>query len=75
MLDAVKKIIVEYVDVEEEDITADTLFFADLQMDSFEILNMVCKVEEEFDIELPTSDLKNIYTVGDLALYIEAKKR
>ena len=75
MLDAVKNLIIEYVDVPKENITADTMFFADLQMDSFEILNMICKMEEEFDVELPTGDMKNIYTVGDLVSYIEAKKR
>lgn len=75
MLDAVKNLIIEYVDVPKENITADTMFFADLQMDSFEILNMICKAEEAFDVELPTGDMKNIYTVGDLVSYIEAKKR
>ena len=75
MLDVITDIIIRYVDVPKESITADTMFFADLRMDSFEILNMICKMEEEFDVELPASDLKNIYTVGDLVLYIEAKKR
>ena len=75
MLDVITDIISRYVDVPKESITADTIFFADLQMDSFEILNMICKMEEEFDVELPASDLKNIYTVGDLVSYIEAKKR
>ena len=75
MLDVITDIISRYVDVPKESITADTIFFADLQMDSFEILNMICKIEDELGIEIPTDDLKGIYTVGDLVLYIEAKKR
>lgn len=74
MLDTIRNIILEYVDIPEEKITSDTMFFADLKMDSIEILNMVCKIEEEFDIELPASDLKKIYTLGDLVAYIEEIK-
>ena len=74
MLNAIKNVIAEYVDFPKENITSETKFFADLQMDSFEILNMICKMEEKFGIELPTNDMKNIYTVGDLATYMEEKK-
>ncbi len=74
MLDAIKNIIAEYVDIPKECIAESTVFYEDLQMDSFVILNMVCKIESEFDIELFSSDMKNIYTVGDLVLLIKTKK-
>jgi acyl carrier protein len=33
---------------------------------------MVMTLEEEFDVEIPSEDLENIDTVGDLIQYIES---
>ena len=73
MPEKVIDIIADYMDVPKEDITQDTLFFADLHMDSMEILGMICKIEEEFDVKLPTEEMKNIYSVGDLQTFLEGK--
>ena len=74
MLEKIKDIIADYTGISKEDITPDTLFFADLNMDSMEILGMICKIEEAFGIELPTDEIKNIYSVGDLQTFIEERK-
>ena len=34
---------------------------------------MICKIEEEFGIELPTDEIKNIYSVGDLQKFLEER--
>ena len=73
MPEKVIDIIADYMDVPKEDITQDTLFFADLHMDSMEILGMICKIEEEFGVKLPTEEMKNIYSVGDLQTFLEGK--
>lgn len=73
MPEKVIDIIADYMDVPKEDITQDTLFFADLHMDSMEILGMICKIEEEFGVKLPTEEMKNIYSVGDLQTFLEEK--
>lgn len=73
MPEKVIDIISDYMDVPKEDITQDTLFFADLHMDSMEILGMICKIEEEFGVKLPTEEMKNIYSVGDLQTFLEEK--
>lgn len=73
MPEKVIDIIASYMDVPKEDITQDTLFFADLHMDSMEILGMICKIEEEFGVKLPTEEMKNIYSVGDLQTFLEEK--
>ena len=41
MLEKIKDIVADYTNVSKEDITPDTLFFADLHMDSIEILGMI----------------------------------
>lgn len=73
MPEKVIDMIADYMDVPKEDITQDTLFFADLHMDSMEILGMICKIEEEFGVKLPTEEMKNIYSVGDLQTFLEEK--
>ena len=73
MLEKIKDIIADYAGISKEDITPDTLFFADLNMDSMEILGMICKIEEEFGTELPTEEIKNIYSVGDLQKFLEER--
>ena len=73
MPEKVIDMIADYMDVPKEDITQDTLFFADLHMDSIEILGMICKIEEEFGVKLPTEEMKNIYSVGDLQTFLEEK--
>ena len=73
MLEKLKDIIADYTGISKKDITPDTLFFADLHMDSMEILGMICKIEEKFGIELPTDEIKNIYSVGDLQTFLEKK--
>ena len=49
-------------------------FKEDLGADSLDLFEMVMGLEEEFEIEIPTEDLEQIVTVGDVVKYIEAHK-
>ena len=60
-----KKIIAEVLNVDEEEITADTTFVDDLGADSLDIFQIIMGIEEEFDIEIPTEEAEKISTVGD----------
>ena len=60
-----KKIIAEVLNVDEEEITADTTFVDDLGADSLDIFQIVMGLEEEFDIEIPNEEAEKIVTVGD----------
>ncbi len=61
----VKKIIVEVLNVEEDDITMETTFIDDLGADSLDVFQIIMGVEEEFDIEIPNEEAEKIVTVGD----------
>lgn len=61
----VKKIIVEVLNVEEDDITPETTFIDDLGADSLDVFQIIMGVEEEFEIEIPNEDAEKIVTVGD----------
>lgn len=71
MFEKIRDLIVEEVGVDEEQVTMDASFKNDLNIDSLDLFEMVMTLEEEFDVEIPSEDLENIDTVGDLIDYIE----
>ena len=60
-----KKIIVEVLNIEEDEIQEDKTFIDDLGADSLDIFQIIMGIEEEFDIEIPTEEAENIHTIGD----------
>ena len=67
----VKEIIVEQLNVEEEEVTPDAAFQADLGADSLDTVELVMALEEHFDIQIPDEDAEKIVTVGDAVQYIK----
>lgn len=74
MLEKIKALVAENLGVEESKITENASFKEDLGADSLDLFEMVMGLEEEFEIEIPTEDLEQIVTVGDVVKYIEAHK-
>lgn len=64
-LEKLKKIIVEVLNVDEDEISEDTTVIDDLGADSLDIFQIIMGIEEEFDIEIPTEEVEKISTVGD----------
>lgn len=71
VFEKVKKIIVEQLGVEEDDIAMESSFIDDLGADSLDIVELIMAFEEEFDIEIPDSEAEKITTVGDAVEYIK----
>ncbi|MDF2524914.1 MAG: acyl carrier protein [Clostridiales bacterium] len=71
IFEKVKKIIVEQLGVEEDDIAMEASFIDDLGADSLDIVELIMALEEEFDVEIPDSDAEKIQTVGDAVDYIK----
>jgi acyl carrier protein len=67
----VKKIIVEQLGVNADEVTAESAFVEDLGADSLDTVELVMAFEEEFDIEIPDEDAEKIATVGDAVKYID----
>ena len=61
----IKKIIVEVLNVDEDDIKPETTFIDDLGADSLDVFQIIMGIEEEFDIEIPNEEAEKIVTVGD----------
>jgi len=68
----VKKVIVEVLNVEEDEITLDTTFVDDLGADSLDIFQIIMGLEEEFDVEIPNDEVETILTVGDVVEKIKS---
>lgn len=64
-LEKLKKIIVDVLNVDEDEITPDTTFIDDLGADSLDVFQIIMGLEEEFDIEIPNEEAEKIVTVGD----------
>lgn len=71
MLEKIKGIVAEALGAEESTLTTETSFEEDLGVDSLDLFEMVMALEEEFDVEIPTDDLENMKTLGDVEEYIK----
>ena len=72
MLEKVKEIVAESLNVEESTLSETTSFKEDLGADSLDLFEMVMAFEEAFEVEIPSEDLEQITTVGDVVKYIES---
>jgi acyl carrier protein len=70
--ETVKKIIVEQLGVDEEEVTAEASFVEDLGADSLDTVELVMALEEEFDVEIPDEDAEKITKVKDAVAYIDS---
>jgi acyl carrier protein len=58
-----------------ERITLSTSFTEDIGADSLDIVELVMKLEEEFEITIPDDEAERIKTVADAIRYIEQHRR
>ncbi|MBR2315852.1 MAG: acyl carrier protein [Clostridia bacterium] len=74
MLDILKRIIDEHVNVDLDSITAETKLREDLGLDSLDMASLACEVEDEFEIEIPDDAIYSVITVGDVIKFIETEQ-
>ena len=74
MLEKIKEITAESLGADAGTITVETSFKEDLGADSLDLFEMVMAFEEAFEVEIPSEDLEQIQTVGDVVKYLEAHK-
>ena len=73
MLEKLKEIIADQLNVDAATITPESRFKEDLEADSLDLFEMVMALEEEFGIEIPSEDLEKIVTVNDIMGYLKEK--
>ena len=73
MFEKIKTIIENSTGLDNLDLTESTSLKDDLELDSFEIAQLVCSIEDELGIDIPDYELKEIDTLGDLVECIESR--
>lgn len=73
MLEKMKEILVEQLNCDDIEITADTNFKDDLGADSLDLFELVLALEEEYGMEIPVDELTDIATVGDVLEFLADK--
>ena len=67
----VKKIVVDQLGAEPDEVQMSSTFVDDLGADSLDIVELIMAFEEEFNIEIPDEKAEKIKTVEDVVKYID----
>ena len=73
MLDRMKEIIAEQLNVDEDMITEASGFKEDLGADSLDLFELVMALEDEYSVEIPAEDLEKLTSVGQVMNYLKDK--
>lgn len=71
MFEKMKNIIADQLNCDASSIFMDTSFKDDLGADSLDLFELVMALEEEYSIEIPSDDLAEMQTVGDVVEYLK----
>lgn len=69
IFETVKKIAIEELDVEEDQVTMEANIKDDLEADSLDLFEIVNELEDEYDIELDADE--NTKTVADVVVLVQ----
>ncbi|MEW6142192.1 MAG: acyl carrier protein [Chloroflexota bacterium] len=75
IFDRLKRVIVEQLGVEENQVTPTASFVDDLNADSLDLVELIMAIEEEFGtpqnkLDIPDEDAEKIVTVQDVIDYL-----
>lgn len=71
MFEKLVDIIVNYVEVNKEDIKPESRFMEDLGFTSFDFMSMLGEIEDELEVEIEQEEAANIRTVQEAVEYLE----
>ena len=72
MLEKMKEMVADQLNVDAAEITAETSFKDDLGADSLDLFELVMALEEEYNVEIPSEDLEKLTTVGAVMDYLKS---
>jgi len=66
MFEEIKEIIAESLEVNPNLIKPETNLFLELDINSFELVNLICVFEDKYDIDISEREIKDIKLVKDV---------
>ncbi|NYB74604.1 MULTISPECIES: acyl carrier protein [Sedimentibacter] len=75
ILEKVKEILIEELDVEEDKITLESKIKDDLGADSLDLFELISKIEDELNVTIEEDDYGKLVTVKDIVDYITEKQK
>jgi acyl carrier protein len=66
-----KKIIVDQLGVDEDEVKPEASFVEDLNADSLDLVELIMSLEEEFKLQISDEDAEKITTVQEAQDYID----
>ncbi len=73
MLETIKNVICEFIDIDPDDITPESNLRTDIGLNSLDCVSLAQELENEYDIEIPNADLSKFKTVNDVIQFLEKK--
>ena len=74
MIEDVKRILVDSLNLEEEKIVPEAKLNEDLEIDSLAAVELALELETAFDVRIEDEELAKLVTVQDVVNIIESKK-
>ena len=74
VLEKIKNIVAEQLDVAESEVVPEANFVDDLGADSLDLTELIMAMEDEFGLEIDDEEAQNLRTVGDAIKYIESRQ-
>ena len=71
MIERIEKIFSEVTGKKDISFTSKTRLDNSLGISSLGLIQLICSIEDEFDIEIPNSAIKKFKTIGDVVSFIE----
>ena len=72
MIEELQQIVNRYKADESIVVKGDMMLLTDLELNSFELVEMLCEVEDKYGIEIPDRAINDIKTVQDLMDFVLA---
>lgn len=70
--DDLLEILKDYTDGRITKVNPDDVMTSDLGLNSFELFDLICIIEEKYDISIPDKMLPKLITVKDVVEYLES---
>ena len=66
MLDKIREYLHENYDIDKDAVSEESELGNDLELTSFQLVEICTELEDEFSVEISEEDIPNIITIGDL---------